>query len=159
MEGQPGLGARIESVDKRVRDDGESLRRSLTELDQALRKEISTGAKEGLTAARRRDHRALRPARRKVLLREAGAGAAERNAERRGHRVFRAVAEGDGPGPAGPFRTQDGEGGWLLTDRTSASDRAPRRERPEVQPCPINPTVAAGSVPAPRSHGSPGNGK
>jgi DNA recombination protein RmuC len=50
-KGQPGLGARIDSVDARVRDDGQSLRRSLMELDQGLRKEISTGVRDSLVTA------------------------------------------------------------------------------------------------------------
>jgi hypothetical protein len=50
-DGQPRLDARIDGIEKRLRDDGETSRRAFTELDQGLRKEISTGAKEGLTAA------------------------------------------------------------------------------------------------------------
>jgi hypothetical protein len=45
------LGGRLEGVERRLRDDGDGLRRALTDMDQALRRETATGAKEGLALA------------------------------------------------------------------------------------------------------------
>ena len=45
------FGNRLEGVERRLRDDGEGLRRALTDMDQALRREIATGAKDGLALA------------------------------------------------------------------------------------------------------------
>lgn len=44
-------GSSIAAADRRTREDGEVLRRGLTELDQGLRREIAAGTREGLSAA------------------------------------------------------------------------------------------------------------
>jgi DNA recombination protein RmuC len=45
------FGGRLEAAERRLRDDAEGLRRALTDMDQALRREIATGAKDGLALA------------------------------------------------------------------------------------------------------------
>ena len=45
------FAGRLEGVERRLRVDGERLRRALTDMDQALRREIATGAKDGLAIA------------------------------------------------------------------------------------------------------------
>ena len=45
------LCGRLEGVERRLRDDGEGLRRVLTGMDQALRREIANGVRDGLALA------------------------------------------------------------------------------------------------------------
>ena len=47
----PGMGERLDVLDRRVREDGESLRRSLTGMDRALRWEIAEATREGMASA------------------------------------------------------------------------------------------------------------
>jgi DNA recombination protein RmuC len=50
-DAQQDISARLEGLGQRAREDGEGLRRQLTELDQGLRKEIATGTRDGFAAA------------------------------------------------------------------------------------------------------------
>jgi len=45
------FGSHLDNVERQVRADGEALRRVVVDLDQGLRGEIASGAREGLTAA------------------------------------------------------------------------------------------------------------
>lgn len=49
--GLSGMGERLDVLDRRVREDGESLRRSLTGMDRALRWEIAEATREGMASA------------------------------------------------------------------------------------------------------------